>query len=160
MRMFDQILGLPAHPLIIHAAVVFTPLLVLLGIAYAVLPAFRRRLDWALVLTAIAAPGAVFAAKESGEELERRLFKGQIPQSVLDHSSFANPLFFTTLGLGVVSLVLVYVTRPRREPGPAATGSARALSVVLSVLTVVLALVVAYYVFRAGDSGARAVWSS
>ncbi|GII58206.1 hypothetical protein Pth03_65950 [Planotetraspora thailandica] len=158
--MFDQILGLPAHPLIIHAAVVLTPLLVVLSIAYAVLPAFRRRLDWAVVLTAIAAPAAVFGAKESGEELEARLFKGQIPQPVLDHSSFANPLFFSTLGLGVVALVLVYLTRPVREPGTAATGSARAVSLVLSVLAVVLALVVAYYVFRAGDSGARAVWGS
>jgi hypothetical protein len=159
MHMFDQILGLPAHPLIIHAAVVFTPLLVLLGIAYVVLPAFRRRLDWALVVAAIAAPAAVFAAKESGEALEARLFKGQIPPPVIEHSSFANPLLFSTIGLGVVALVLVYLTRPRREPGTAPAGSARAVSLVLSAATVVLALVVAYYVFRAGDSGARAVWA-
>ncbi|GII42542.1 hypothetical protein Pph01_75450 [Planotetraspora phitsanulokensis] len=159
MHMFDEILGLPAHPLIIHAAVVFTPLLVLLGIAYVVLPAFRGKLDWALVVSAVAAPLAVFSARESGEALEARLFKGQIPQPVLDHSSFASPLLYSTIGLGVVALVLVYLTRPHREPGTAPAGSARVVSLVLSVATVVLALVVAYYVFRAGDSGARAVWA-
>src|SRR5262249_6629786 len=120
MHMFDEILGLPAHPLIIHAAVVFTPLLVLLGIAYVVLPRLRGKSDWALVVTAVAAPLAVFSARQSGEALEARLFKGgQIPQPVLDHSSFANPLLFSTIGLGVVALVLVFLTRPHREPGTA-----------------------------------------
>ncbi len=32
--MFNQILGLPAHPLLIHAAVVFVPLQIVAAIVY------------------------------------------------------------------------------------------------------------------------------
>jgi len=151
--MFDEILGLPAHPLIIHFAVVLTPLLVALSIVYAVLPRFRRYVGWAVVVTAVASPAALFAAKESGESFKDRLFKGQTPQAVATHESFANPLLFTTIGLAVAALALVYVTQPTR--GPAGN---RLAATVLSAATVVLGVVVGYYVFRAGDSGARAVW--
>ncbi len=58
--MFDQINGLPVHALVVHAAVVFVPLLVLGAIAYAVVPRWRPRVGWAVVLLAIAAPAAVF----------------------------------------------------------------------------------------------------
>ncbi|MBO3747717.1 hypothetical protein J5X84_16685 [Streptosporangiaceae bacterium NEAU-GS5] len=151
--MFNEILGLPAHPLIIHFAVVLTPLLVALSVVYAVLPRFRRYVTWAVVVLAVAAPAAIFAAKESGEAFKERLFKGQTPAPVATHESFANPLLFTTLGLGVAALLLVYVTRPTRE-----LSGNRIAAMALSAATVVLALVVGYYVFRAGDSGARAVW--
>jgi len=40
---FEQLLGLPAHPLLLHATVVFVPLLALGTIAYAVVPRLRRR---------------------------------------------------------------------------------------------------------------------
>ncbi len=66
------------------------------------------------------------------------------------HASFATPLLLSVLGLGAVSLVLVYVSRGDRFGSPA--------RLVLSGATVVLALAAAYFVFRTGDSGARAVW--
>ncbi|MFI6323141.1 hypothetical protein ACIBG8_36815 [Nonomuraea sp. NPDC050556] len=146
--MFDQILGLPAHPLIIHAAVMLTPLLALLAVLYAVLPRFRPYLAWAVVALAVAAPGAVFAAKESGESLRAARFAhadGSVAGRIATHQSFANPLLMSVIGLGVVALLLVFVRN-------------KAASVVLSVVTVLLAGVAGYYVFRAGDSGARAVW--
>lgn len=155
--MFDEIFGLPAHPLIIHGAVVLTPLLAVLSIAYAVLPRFRSKLGWAVVLTALASPGAVFAAKESGEAFKARLFKDQTPAVVTEHESFANPLLFATAGLAVAALLLVYITRPRREPDTAG-GSAGVVAMILSGATVVLAVVVGYYVVRSGHTGATAVW--
>jgi hypothetical protein len=172
--MFDQILGLPAHPLIIHAAVVFTPLLALLSIAYAVLPGWHRRLGWAVVVLAVVAPGAVFAARESGQALANHLFGDKLPsgslgQRVATHESFATPLLLSTIGLGVLSLLLVYASTraagpaadpERAEPRHVASRSAgrTTVTMVLSVATIVVALVVLYYVLRAGDSGARAVW--
>ncbi|MEZ0077320.1 DUF2231 domain-containing protein [Planotetraspora sp. GP83] len=158
--MFDQIFGLPAHPLIIHLAVMVTPLLAVLAIGYVVLPRFRQKLDWAVVLSALAAPVSVFAAQESGDALKERLFHGQTPAAVAAHEEFADPLLFVTLGLTVVTLVLVYVTRTRRDPGAAASSSARAVTLVLSAATVLLALVVGYYVVRTGHSGATAVWAA
>lgn len=156
--MLDRIFGLPAHPLIVHAAVVLTPLLAALVIAYAVLPLLRlshlrNRLNWAVVLSALAAPVAVFAAKQSGETLSERMFRGNMPAPVAEHERLAGPLMLLTVGLAVTALLLVRVTRPR--PAGPATGPA---AVVVSVVAVAFALAAGYFVVRLGHSGATAVW--
>jgi hypothetical protein len=158
--MFDQILGLPAHALIIHFAVVLTPLLVAVSAAYALLPRWRAYVAWAVVLLSLAAPAAVYAAKESGESLKAARFAtadGELGTRISTHESFANPLLLSVLGLAAASLLLVYATRPARDSvGRDRFG--RAASLALSGVTLVLAAVAGYYVFQAGDSGARAVW--
>ncbi|WP_113699648.1 hypothetical protein [Nonomuraea lactucae] len=186
--MFDQIMGLPAHPLMVHFAVVLTPLLALLTVAYALLPGRRPLLAWAVVLLSLASPAALFAAKQSGELLKEARFataEGELGQAIATHESFASPLLLSAVGLGATALLLVYVTTPARAgsrkaatgvtvPADARSGDAgpegteagrttgdrfgRAVTIGLSALAVVLAAVVAYYVFQAGDSGARAVW--
>ncbi|MBF8185148.1 hypothetical protein ITP53_05215 [Nonomuraea sp. K274] len=159
--MFDEILGLPAHPLIIHFAVVLTPLLVAVSAVYAVVPRWRTYVSWAVVLLSLAGPAAVFAARQSGESLRAARFAtadGQLAARITTHQSFANPLLLSVIGLAVAALLLVYATHPARDSiGRDRFG--RPASLVLSGLTVVLAAVAGYYVFRAGDSGARAVWS-
>ncbi|PZG20790.1 DUF2231 domain-containing protein [Nonomuraea aridisoli] len=158
--MFDEILGLPAHPLIIHFAVVLTPLLVGVAVVYALAPRWRANTAWALVLLSLAAPVAVFAARQSGESLKQARFgsaEGELAARISSHESFATPLLLSVLGLTVASLVLVYATSPAR----ASVGSdrfGRPVTLVLTALTVVLAVVAGYFVFQAGDSGARAVW--
>ncbi|GAA2314342.1 hypothetical protein GCM10010149_77200 [Nonomuraea roseoviolacea subsp. roseoviolacea] len=159
--MFDQILGLPAHPLIIHFAVVLTPLLAVVAVAYALLPARRPLLAWALVLLSVAAPGAVFAAKESGERLREARFAaagGALGERIETHESFAVPLLLSVSALALGSLVLVYATTSARGSTRDRFGHVATRG--LSALVVVLAAVTAYFCFRAGDSGARAVWSS
>ncbi|GIH22942.1 hypothetical protein Aph01nite_12520 [Acrocarpospora phusangensis] len=146
--MFDEFLGLPAHPLIVHAAVVFAPLLAALSIAYALVPRLRPRLDWAVALLAVVTPITVFAAKQSGESFKTRLFQDQTPDPVAAHESFALPLLISAIALGVLSLLLVY----------AANRSTRQSTIILGALTVVAAAVVGYYVARSGHSGATAVW--
>jgi hypothetical protein len=160
--MFDEIFGLPAHPLIIHFAVVLTPLLAAASVAYVVLARWRPLLAWAVVLLSLGAPVAVFAAKESGERLEEARFASAdaaVSQRIATHESFANPLLLSAVGLGAAALLLVYAT----SPGRGAVGAdrfGRPMTLVLSGVTVVLAAVVGYFVFRAGDSGARAVWGA
>ena len=65
--MFDEISGLPAHPLLVHAAVIFIPLQVLAGIAYAVVP-FTRKYAWWTVL-ALAVVGQL--GKRQQQSVER-----------------------------------------------------------------------------------------
>ena len=48
-----EINGLPLHPLVVHAAVVFGPLAALAALAYVVLPAWRDRLRWPMVVLAL-----------------------------------------------------------------------------------------------------------
>jgi uncharacterized membrane protein len=158
--MFDQIFGLPAHPLIIHFAVVLTPLLVAAAIVYALLPRWRSLTAWAVVLLCLAAPAAVFAARQSGESLKQARFgsaDGQLGARISAHESFATPLLLSVLGLAVASLALVYATTPGRGT-VTSDRFGRPATLVLSALTVVLALAAGYFCFRAGDSGARAVW--
>ncbi|WP_214327369.1 DUF2231 domain-containing protein [Nonomuraea sediminis] len=157
--MFDQILGLPAHPLIIHFAVVLTPLLVAVDVAYALFARWRAFLAWAVVVLSVVAPGAVFVAKETGERLKQARFgsvDGVLAAKLDTHQSFANPLLLSAVGLGAAGLVLVYATKPSR--GSMRDRFGRPATLALSAVTVVLAVVVGYYCFRAGDSGARAVW--
>lgn len=153
--MFDQVFGLPAHALIVHAAVIFVPLLAALSIAYAALPRFRHKLDWALVATAVVALGAAFTAKESGEALEQRMFQGRPSGAIEVHSGLADVLVPVTALLTVVSLVMVWLTRSRRAPHGAGS---RAGVLVVSAAAVVLAAVAGYYAVRTGHTGATAVW--
>ena len=155
--MFDQLNGLPVHVLVVHAAVVFVPLLVLGAIVYALVPRWRSRTGWAVVLLAVAAPVATLAAKLSGEELEARLLQqgvsGRGAEIINDHAGYGDLTFWFSLALGVVSLVMVLATaRGRKLPRIADLG--------LAAVMVVLAAISGYYVFQTGDSGATAVWGT
>ncbi|MFG1614958.1 DUF2231 domain-containing protein [Nonomuraea wenchangensis] len=158
--MFDQILGLPAHALVIHFAVVLVPLLAAVAVVHALVPRWRPYVAWAAVLLSLAGPVAVFAAKESGERLKEARFataEGGLGRAIATHESFATPLLLSASGLAAVTLLLVHATRPARDSvGRDRFG--RPVSLVLSGLTVVLAAVAGYFCFLAGDSGARAVW--
>lgn len=154
---FDEVFGVPAHPLIVHAAVVFVPLLCALAVAYAVLPRFRAQVGWLAALLAVGAPIAAWFGTLSGEALVERLYQQEVPPSVVAHEEFGDATLYASLPLGLVTLALVFLTGTR-------AGQARRLppwiGLALSGLTVVLAAVAAYYVVRTGHSGATAVWGS
>lgn len=178
--MFEEILNLPAHPLIVHAAVILVPLLIVVAAAYAVLPFARGKLEWAVVALAVVAPGAAFVAKESGEAFERRLaardmLPPELAAAVEDHAHLADQLFWFVLALGVAALVLVAVqVRARRvkagadaagaDDAAGSSGKSRGGGLTL-VATVVLAIAVfglgaatGWYVFQTGHTGAEMVW--
>ncbi|MGK5679343.1 DUF2231 domain-containing protein [Actinoplanes sp. URMC 104] len=157
--MFDQINGLPVHVLVLHAAVVFVPLLALGAVVYALVPRWRPRMGWALGILAIAAPVATFVAMESGEKLYDRLLgqgmSGPGKEILDDHMGYGGRTFWFTLALGVVSLVMVVLTWRRgsgRLPLAGEVGGA--------VVLIVLAALSGYYVYQTGDSGATAVWGT
>ncbi|MEV8513231.1 hypothetical protein [Dactylosporangium sp. NPDC051484] len=158
--MFDRVLGIPAHPLYIHAAVVLVPLLVLAAVLYAVWPASRRHIRWSLVVFALAAPGATFFAKESGEAFSaHRAFQApQMKALVAEHEDYADMLFRFVFLLAVVALVMVFMIPPaaggrvRIKARSAAYWAVAGLAVVLSGVSM-------YYCYRTGDSGAHMVWS-
>ncbi len=154
--MFERVLGLPAHPLFIHAAVVLVPLLAVAGILYAVWPGARRHVRWTLIVLAVATPGAVFAAKQSGDAFATsdNFQSPEMQGKIEEHEGFGTTLFLIILGLALVALIMAYVVRPETgtSVGPVVAHWA------LSGLTVVLALAAFYYVFKAGDTGAKMVW--
>jgi len=155
---FDQISGLPVHALIVHATVVFVPLLALGAIVYALVARLRPRIGWAVLLLAIIAPICAFVAMQSGKALRERVLargvSGRGAQIINEHMGFGTLTFWFTLALGVASLVMLAVTMRKERSLP------RAVDLGLAVITVALAVITGYYVFRTGDSGATAVWGT
>ncbi|MEU8082381.1 DUF2231 domain-containing protein [Micromonospora sp. NPDC049101] len=163
--MFEEFMGLPAHPLVLHAAVVFVPLLALLTVGYALVAPIRPHTRWVLGLLAVGAPVAALLAKLSGDAFfERMRAANRITPEFLPkieaHQEFGDITFWATLLLAIVALALVRFVPPRAaEAGATGDGRpGRALTVALQVLSVVAAGIVVYYVIRTGDSGAKAVW--
>lgn len=154
--MFDQVNGLPVHALVLHAAVVFVPLLALGAIAYALVERWRTKIGWAVLLLAVTAPITALVAMLSGDELHERLLeqglKGRGAEVINDHLGFGTRTFWFSLALGVITLVLVLAAQ--RRPG----SLPRVAGLGLAVVTVALAAITGYYVYRTGDSGATAVW--
>ncbi len=158
--MFDEVMGLPAHVLMVHAAVVFVPLLALAAVVYALVPRLRARVGWVAALLAVAAPLAALFAMLSGREFLKRQIgngaAGEFLAKLREHEDYGELTFWFSLALGVVTGVLVLVTsraaRQRSLP--------LWIDLVLVVAVVVLAAVTGYYVFQSGDTGASAVWGT
>jgi uncharacterized membrane protein len=154
---FDQISGLPVHVLVIHAAVVFVPLLALGAIVYAVVPRVRGKIGWAVIALAVVGPLVTFVSRESGEKFyDRKIaqgIQGEFKSQLDAHMGYGSKLFLFVLALGIVTLVLTLLTARQSSSLP------RVADIALGVITVVLAVVSSYYVYKTGDSGAHAAWS-
>ena len=142
-----EINGLPLHPLLVHAAVVFGPLAALVALVYAVVPAWRDRLRVPMAGLAVLAGLAVVAAYLSGKDfLDSRPELAQIP-AVGTHEDRAEVALWVTLGF---TLVAVAAAALHRRPG-----AVRLATQVLLGLAAVATLVI---VVLTGDAGSRAVW--
>lgn len=157
--MFTTILGIPAHPLLIHAAVVFVPLLIAAAVVYVLWPAARSRLDWAVAGLAIVAPLSVWFARVSGVNfrqrlIDRHLVSPEVLVKINQHMSYGKTTLWWTLGFAVVALIMVGYARSR---------GSRPWSGVVWIGFVVVILVLSgftgYYIFRTGDTGAHIVWT-
>jgi hypothetical protein len=176
--LFTTFRGIPVHPLIIHAAVIFIPLQIAAAIIYGFVPAWRRQIWWAVVGLAIVGPASAWAAKFSGEAFEQRLiqknFSAQIIAKVNSHASYAGILAYLVLGLGVVMLVQVWLatrTRHLALTGETAEIShdaamimgrpvgVKLLTFIAAIAALVLGVIAAYYVFQTGDTGAHIAWN-
>jgi hypothetical protein len=157
--MFDQAFGLPLHVLVIHAVVVFVPLIVLTALAYAVVPRWRWLLRWPLLAGSAGCLVAGFVAKESGEAFFDRLNE---PEFVAVHAGRGQLLVWFLLAFFVVSAAAAFMLGGPTPllGGRERVGAARPVQLVVAALLVVVAVGTGVQVVRTGDAGARAVWSS
>jgi len=165
--MLEEFMGLPAHPLLLHAAVIFIPLLALLAVAYALVPVIRPHVRWVLGVLALVTPVAALLTKLSGDAFFRRMQeRGTVTPDfvpvIQNHQDLGTMTLVVTIVLGLVSLALAYFVAPRAAAMVTTAGGAgtsRTASLVLGALAVLAAAVSLYYVVRTGDSGAKAVWT-
>lgn len=167
----STVFGLPLHPLVVHATVVFVPLAALAVLVSALWPAARRRLGLGTQAVALLALVLVPLSTSTGENLEH-----SVPRSALveQHAELADGLLPWMVALVVIAAGLWWLDRRDAQASApsgsdAVTSSGRgvfvgrdrgsvALRVVAAVLAVVAAAGTTVQVIRIGDSGAKAAW--
>lgn len=140
-----DVLGLPLHPLVVHAAVVFVPLASLGALVVILLGRWRDRYGWLAVAFAVAAAGAAIAAVVTGQAFATSLHAESL---VATHSAYGRLLLYPTIGLAVTLPAALLL----RRRSPAGWRVAAGLTVVAAIAGLVL-------VVLTGHSGATAVWA-
>ena len=154
-----EIFGLPMHVLVVHAAVVFTPLAVTATILFAVLPRWRYLSRWPAVILALAATGSVWMARLSGEDLQEAR---NLPDQLIETHQARGQV----LALVMIAFLVLTLLGARLLGGPSGLTSGRGavavreawMETVVPIALVVVSLVALVYVVLTGDAGSRAVW--
>lgn len=158
---------MPAHPLIVHAAVVFTPLAVIAVVLFAVVRRWRYLTRWPAVVLAAISFVVVWIAKITGDDLRESNF-GELPHDnpiwrrLDDHQAYAD-----VLGIVAFALLLLVGFGAWLLGGPSGFTSGRGakpigpryIELALPLALVVVAAVAGVYVYLTGDAGAHAVWA-
>ncbi len=148
----DEIFGLPAHPLLVHAAVVLLPLAALGLVLVALRPGWRRHYAPVVFGFAVAALASIALAQGSGEQLEDRVEETRLVEAHADEGESVMPW---AIGVAVLSgAVLVAEPLARRSPALRTKG----VGIALTVLSIAAAAGATYTVVAVGHSGAKAAW--
>lgn len=148
----NELFGLPAHPLIVHAAVVLLPLAAAATVAVALIPRARR--TFAPIVLGLAVVAALFVnlAEGSGDPLEDRIEETALVKEHTDKGESVQPW---AIGVAVAAAAVTAATflrdRLTRIPQGALTG-------VLVAIALVVGVGATWTIIDAGHSGARAVW--
>jgi hypothetical protein len=154
--------GLPLHPLVVHVVVVFAPLAGVGGILYAVVPTWRWRLRWPLVVCAVLAAAAGILAVQSGQELETARHLETLPE-LATHSSRGRFLRWVLLAFLVPTTLATWQLggpSPVTADGKTREGRPGVFAWAIQLLLVAGAVTVLVCVFLTGDSGSRSVWGT
>jgi len=138
---FDTVLGLPIHALVVHGVVVLLPLMAMITAVVASVPRFRAHAAWPVVVINAGLVAMTFVARQSGQALQTRL-GGRIAEG---HAALGKNLIWFALAMFLASLVVAVTRRSER----AAVGP---------VLTVVAGVLAIWWTVRVGHSGSDAVW--
>lgn len=153
-----EINGVPLHPLVIHAVVVFVPLAAIAAIAMS-LPKWRWLARWPALLLTLGATAAAYVATLTGKNLEKDRGLAALPL-VKTHVEWGNRLMLAMWIFAALVVVafwaLSHVTR--LSGGKDRVAKVAALEKPLMVLVPLAAVAVLVLVVLTGDAGARAVW--
>lgn len=147
-----EILGLPLHPLIVHAVVVLVPLAALGGIAISLLRWARIRYGWLVVAGALAGAVSTIVAEQAGQSFAETFT--QLTPAAQYHTSIGGGLTLWAILLFVGSLLVMgaqFLIDRNDHRGNIA------LLIGIAV-TVVSAIVATVQTVRIGHAGATAVW--
>jgi hypothetical protein len=148
----EELFGIPAHPLMVHAAVVLLPIAAVMTIVCAALPRARRHYAPLALAFALVATVAVGLAQGSGEALEEHVDETRLVEEHTDQGERVLPWAVAVLiaaGLVAAGPVLM-----RRRP----TLSGRTVAVALVAVSLIAGAGATWTVVEVGHSGAKATW--
>lgn len=153
-----SIVGLPAHPLLVHGAVVLVPLAIVGFIATGWKDAWRKRYLLPLVALAVAGWALAFLATQSGEPMEEQVRSvaaaaGQPRPRFGEHPDLGN----TAALLSFVFAVAVAGVFALERWVPSFRASKWSVMGAYAV-SAVIGLVALLWMVRAGHTGAKLVW--
>ncbi|MGA9279373.1 DUF2231 domain-containing protein [Ilumatobacter sp.] len=156
---FDQFLGVPTHPLAVHAPLVLIPIATVVAIVFVVRADWRRRVGWFAPAIVLVFVGMLFVAKESGEAAEDAdNVIGDIDlHEDLAESTFTLAIIWFVLTLALAVWDRVGVERVRSLSAGAATRQDR-IGLVLSAVTAIAAVVTTIWLLRTGHAGSESRW--
>jgi hypothetical protein len=149
----DTLFGLPAHPLVVHAAVVLLPLAAIGLVVVAAIPRARRLYAPIVLGIALAATVAVGLAQQSGEALEDRVTETEL---VEEHAEQGETVLPWAIAVTVMSALVAAEPYARARLGRL---SPLAVTTVLVGASLIVAVAATWTVIDVGHSGAQSVWS-
>ena len=153
--MFDTVLGLPVHALVMHVVVVLVPLAAAGVVAIAAVPRWRTRYGVLVLAIATAGLAAVPVATRSGGKLEERLgASGVVARQINHHQEWGQRVIWPTLAMWLLAVALVLMDRRGREQRRQGSSVK-----VVAVLAALAAIAAAAAVTITGHLGSTAVWS-
>jgi len=147
-----EIMGLPLHPLVVHAVVVLVPLAALGGIVISAWSAARTRYGWLTVAFAFAAAASTLVAQQAGKALAASLPRQSDALQVHMGLGTSLLLWVIILFFGTLSVMIAQRLIDQQNP------QGRIALIVGGVVTVVTAVISIVQVIRIGHSGSIAVW--
>lgn len=148
----EELFGLPAHPLVVHAAVVLLPLAALLTVVCAAALRARRWYAPVALGLALVAVVAVGLAQGSGEALEERVDETELVEEHTEQGEQVLPWAIAVLVVAAAVTAIPLVTRRRPSlPGRTVTAAAVSISLIAGVGAT-------WTVVDVGHSGAKATW--
>jgi uncharacterized membrane protein len=176
----QDLFGLPAHPLVVHGAVVLVPLAAL-GALACLHPGIRRR--FGIVVAVLACVAALFTwmAQESGHELQEQVNETHLTEEHAEMGGWVLP-WVTVLAVAMVAMVAFDEVERRSRTSPTAVGSGagqelgepreatpsgaasaiplwqKAVTLGLAATLAVTAVGSTVAVIEVGHSGAKATW--
>ena len=148
----DNLVGLPAHPLIVHAAVVLLPIAAIATVAVAVVPRWRRPYAPLALAASLVAAGTIWLAMESGESLEDRVTETALVER---HAQLAEQVLPWAIAVAVVAGAIVAADRSRTR---FTNNPSRAITIALVSAALVTGAGATWTIAEVGHSGATATW--
>ena len=148
----ESLFGLPAHPLVVHAAVALLPLAAIATIITAAVPRSRQHYAPVALGLALVATLAVGLAQGSGEALEERVDETELVEEHTEQGETVLPwaIALTVVAAGVTVAPMVTRRYPKLSPT-----RVTAVLVIAALITGIGAL---WTVIDVGHSGAKATW--